>query len=229
MLVCRAGSLAHRCIVIFALDTLLQRAARGAAPFGSRRYWMMWVRATVFLLVVLDLVWWSSEPRPRPVQRFAPGLRPWVVLLMHANLRHLASTLLSIFFMVFDIFVLGLTLVLWFGLFVYVIFKQFCGPGSPCDESKYFGSIGTSFISVQVLLTTDNYPDLMLEAYNVNRVIVLPFMAFLLFGLFFIMNVVLASTYNQFTRIEAAQRALHERRRRTSLRRAFDELVAPVR
>ena len=47
-------------------------------------------------------------------------------------------------------------------------------------------------VHMLVLLTTANYPDVMMPAYNASRPSVLFFVSFLLVGLFFCMNLVLA-------------------------------------
>ena len=162
------------CIGMFAADTLLQRAYRGPTQRGSKRQFMLLFRLSMYCAIIFDLLWWSADAHAPPVQRLAPGFRPWVVVSVHPQLRKLVLLLGSLLFRVLDTFLLGLLLVLWFGLFMFVLFKQFCGPGSPCDESFYFGDIPTSFVSVQVLLTTNNFPDVMLEAFNINRLAVLP-------------------------------------------------------
>lgn len=50
-----------------------------------------------------------------------------------------------------------------------------------------------------VLLTTANYPDVMMPAYKVSRLYVLFFIAFLVIGLFFLMNMLLAVFYNNYS------------------------------
>ena len=56
-------------------------------------------------------------------------------------------------------------LVLWFGMVMYVLFNQYCRPPE-CDQSPYYGTIGLSFLSSFTILTTANFPDVMMSAYT---------------------------------------------------------------
>jgi hypothetical protein len=61
------------------------------------------------------------------------------------------------------------------------------------DEGhEYFPNFSSAMVHMLVLLTTANYPDVMMPAYNASRPSVLFFVSFLLVGLFFCMNLVLA-------------------------------------
>ena len=49
-----------------------------------------------------------------------------------------------------------------------------------------------------VLLTTSNFPDIMLPAYEKNKLSAIFFVSFLVLGLFFLMNLLLAIFYSNF-------------------------------
>ena len=88
----------------------------------------------------------------------------------------------------------------------------------------YFPDFPNSMVNMLVLLTTANYPDVMMPAYNASRPSVLFFMSFLLVGLFFCMNLVLASVYNNY-KLQMTERALvYHRKRREGLSAAFRKL-----
>jgi len=54
-----------------------------------------------------------------------------------------------------------------------------------------------------ILLTTANFPDIMLPSYNSNRVNCLFYISFMIIGLYFLLNVLLAIVYDNYkTRIE---------------------------
>ena len=63
--------------------------------------------------------------------------------------------------------------VLWFGTVMFALFGKFCHPPD-CDESEYFGSLWLSVLSSFTILTTANYPDVMLPAYGTTGSLACP-------------------------------------------------------
>ncbi|RHY66352.1 hypothetical protein DYB30_002930 [Aphanomyces astaci] len=76
-----------------------------------------------------------------------------------------------------------------------------------------------------ILLTTANFPDIMMPAYTRNRAYGLFFIVFVAFGLFFMMNLILAQVFNNFQRIAASDEAKAVTNRAALLSQAFDLLV----
>jgi len=76
-----------------------------------------------------------------------------------------------------------------------------------------------------ILLTTANFPDIMMPAYTENRSSALFFIFFLCFGLFFLMNVILAVIFSNFERISNEAEARHSATRRKTLECAFQLLT----
>ncbi|OQR84844.1 hypothetical protein ACHHYP_12634 [Achlya hypogyna] len=72
-----------------------------------------------------------------------------------------------------------------------------------------------------ILLTTANFPDIMMPAYNANRFVSIFFIFFLCFGLFFLLNVVLAVVFNNFARFSAQELDFRDSVRRHKLTEAF--------
>ncbi|RLO07596.1 hypothetical protein DYB28_000406 [Aphanomyces astaci] len=75
-----------------------------------------------------------------------------------------------------------------------------------------------------ILLTAANFPDVMMPAYDKNRLSVLFFGFFLCFGVFFLLNVVLAVIFNNFSRNSKLSDARRQHTRVTKLQLAFDLL-----
>eukprot|EP00658_Telonema_sp_P-2_P029994 TRINITY_DN2272_c0_g1_i1.p1 TRINITY_DN2272_c0_g1~~TRINITY_DN2272_c0_g1_i1.p1 ORF type:complete len:905 (+),score=207.46 TRINITY_DN2272_c0_g1_i1:120-2834(+) len=69
--------------------------------------------------------------------------------------------------------------------------------GSP-EGSKYFGSFGDGLWNLLILLTTANNPDVMMPAYNDNRSAAIFFVSFVLIGIFFLLNFILAVVFNEY-------------------------------
>ena len=62
----------------------------------------------------------------------------------------------------------------------------------------YFNDIYTAYYNMLVLLTSANFPDVMLPAYEKRYIYSFFFILFILSGMFFLMNLLLANIYNKF-------------------------------
>ena len=61
-----------------------------------------------------------------------------------------------------------------------------------------FGTFPEAFYSMFICLTTSNFPDVMLPAYQINRWYAFFFISYLVIGLFLMMNLLLAIFYSNF-------------------------------
>ena len=93
------------------------------------------------------------------------------------------------------------------------------------EGEKYFGTIGRSIISLTVLVTTANHPNVMMPIYQYNRFSSLYFIVFVIIGTFVILNVLIATTYNHFKGfwVESMQHSFF--RRVVAFRAAFTILA----
>ncbi|RHY32302.1 hypothetical protein DYB32_002669 [Aphanomyces invadans] len=92
------------------------------------------------------------------------------------------------------------------------------------EGGKEMPNIYDACWNMMILLTAANFPDIMMPAYDKNRVVVVFFAFFLCFGLFFLLNVVLAVIFNNYSRNLKVSEAARQKTRVTKLQLAFDLL-----
>jgi hypothetical protein len=108
--------------------------------------------------------------------------------------------------------------VLFFALLGFRIFR-----GSVEGVSNFPDYIDSSF-NMLVLLTTANSPDIMLPAYEYSRPLALFFIVYLLFGVFLLMNLLMALFYSNYKdRLTKQMKEFHTERDQY-LEEKFDEL-----
>lgn len=89
------------------------------------------------------------------------------------------------------------------------------------EGRKYFNSLEDSLISLLVLLTTANNPDVMTQIYQGSRISFLYFFLFLSIGLYLILNLFTAAVYSEFRGYLEQSMQSSFLRRRVAFRAAF--------
>lgn len=85
-----------------------------------------------------------------------------------------------------------------------------------------FTSYGTTLYQMFVLFTTSNNPDVWIPAYKASRWYCLFFVLFVLIGVYFVTNLILAVVYDSFKSELAKQVSEMDRNRRSILCKAFN-------
>ena len=85
-----------------------------------------------------------------------------------------------------------LTWVAYFALFGQFLFE------STAQGILLFGSFEQSFWNMYVCLTTENFPDVMLEVTAINTAYCIFFIVFILVGVFFLSSVLLAVIFDNY-------------------------------
>ncbi|XP_045454157.1 two pore channel protein 1-like [Melitaea cinxia] len=93
-------------------------------------------------------------------------------------------------------------------------------------DNGHFQTISDSFVSMFVLLTTANFPDVMMPSYAKSKWYAVFFILYIITVLYVLMNLMLAVVYETFTRIEREKCRALLLHRRGAARRAFRLLVS---
>uniref|UniRef100_A0A671MPV7 Two pore calcium channel protein 1-like n=1 Tax=Sinocyclocheilus anshuiensis TaxID=1608454 RepID=A0A671MPV7_9TELE len=112
-------------------------------------------------------------------------------------------------------------------LFFMVIFAilGFC-LFSANTADPYFSTLENSIVSLFVLLTTANFPDVMMPAYSKNRWSCIFFIVYLSIELYFIMNLLLAVVFDTFNGVEKMKFKSLLLHKRSAIEHAFQLLVS---
>uniref|UniRef100_A0A8C8GWB0 Voltage-dependent calcium channel protein TPC1 n=1 Tax=Oncorhynchus tshawytscha TaxID=74940 RepID=A0A8C8GWB0_ONCTS len=91
---------------------------------------------------------------------------------------------------------------------------------------KYFNTLENSIVSLFVLVTTANFPDVMMPAYSRNRWSCVFFIVYLSIELYFIMNLLLAVVFDTFNGVEKMKFKSLLLHKRSAIDHAFQLLVS---
>ncbi|XP_059474256.1 two pore calcium channel protein 1-like [Neocloeon triangulifer] len=95
-------------------------------------------------------------------------------------------------------------------------------------DDPYFRSLPDAFVNLFVLLTTANFPDVMMPAYARSRWNSIFFVSYLSIVLYLLMNLLLAVVYEAFTSIERDKFRKLLLHKREAVKRAFTLLAEPA-
>ena len=119
-------------------------------------------------------------------------LRPIIVATFTDSIRENALTLAK------DLRDAGVVLsMIFIFIFLYATICHYFYEGK-YGGFQYFATMPMAYYRMLILLTTANFPDIMLPAYEQNFWNCLIFMSFLTIGLYFLSNVLLANVYTKF-------------------------------
>ena len=119
--------------------------------------------------------------------------------------------------------IIDMLILLFFFIFASALFAFYLFSSNLKDP--YFQTFTKSFVSLFVLLTTANFPDVMMPSYYRSRSSSIFFIAFLVVSLYLLMNLMLAVVYEIFTRMEKHKFRKLMLHRRLACQHAFRLLV----
>ncbi|XP_031474230.1 two pore calcium channel protein 1A [Nymphaea colorata] len=188
---------------------------------GTHLFWKNDVNKlkVVFLFILIaDLVVDVLYVTPGPVMslplRIAPYARVIIVILNVRELRACMLTLAGMISVFLDIVALWILFLLICSWLAYVIFED-------TSQGKIFKSYGATLYQMFVLFTTSNNPDVWIPAYKTSRWYSLFFVLYVLLGVYFVTNLILAVVYDSFKDQLAKQVAQTDTMQKHNLSLAF--------
>ena len=194
-------------LLVFAFDTYLSYVALTRAGFIRSKFRQLKVLALV--VCVVDSCVSIADPL-RPF-RLARLFRCYFLIERSGRLRRVLKSLLRAAPVIGNVLFLLLIHVLFFGFLGWMLFahleredpsrlgcRRLDENVVASTEKCYFQDLNDAFINLFILLTNANFPDIMMPSYRTNRWSFLFFVAFLLIGLYLLMQLVLAVIFHTF-------------------------------
>ncbi|GAB4859586.1 mitochondrial thiamine pyrophosphate transporter [Ancistrocladus abbreviatus] len=212
--------------LIYEVVTLLVLIMHTLFPIsyeGLHIYWKKPLhRLKVILLLTLAADIFAYALHLSPVTSFSLPVRiaPYIrVLFFILNIRDLRESIVVIAGMLgtyLNVLALGLLFLLFCSWLAYVMFED------TSQGETVFTSYGTTLYQMFVLFTTSNSPDVWIPAYKDSRWYCLFFVLYVLLGVYFVTNLILAVVYDSF-KSQLAKEVFEMDQMRTSiLAKAFN-------
>ena len=121
-------------------------------------------------------------------------IRPFVVYIFFSAIR---SNMWMILHSLKDTMVILITILVYIFLFAVLSYYLF---RNTFEGVIYLSDVNESYYQLLILLTTANFPDVMLPAYETDYFHSLIFVLYLIIGLYFFCNILLANVFSMYKR-----------------------------
>jgi hypothetical protein len=198
------------CLILWFMELgMIYIFARKNSAFYMR------VRCGLVAVAFADMLWTAFHPSHWRVGKY---LRPVITVAFSASLQQSIGHIMRVVPKIAYVALLLMYLVLIYGCSGVLLFRDYP------DHAVYFRNFRETFLNLFVLLTTANNPMVMIPAYEHNRATVLFFVSFVCFGLFFLMNLILATIFDSFKQQVKEERFHQFHCRRAAIREAYVQL-----
>ena len=167
-------------------------------------------------VAVITLVWgmiswkWLGTSR-----QFAPLLRIVIIVTSSKPMQRELATVIQLVPEISSILFILMVIIVFYGWIGCVLFYE------TAEGAQSFSNLVESMWTLWIMVTTANYPDVMMPAYNQNPIMCIYFVSFMMISFFFIMNVVLASVVNTYQNDDDARKITIKNMRKKNLQSAF--------
>ncbi|CAM0882102.1 unnamed protein product [Alopecurus aequalis] len=182
---------------------------------GLNIFWKSTInKLKVLLLFILacDILVFAFSAQPF---RVAPYIRVVFLIMTIRELRMCAITLYGLLGTYLNVLALSTLFLLFASWVAYVTFED------TLQGKTIFTSYGVTLYQMFVLFTTSNNPDVWVPAYKISRWYSLFFIVYVLLGVYFLTNLILAVIYDSFKEQFAKQLSQVDSIRKSILQKAF--------
>ncbi|CAI2359144.1 unnamed protein product [Moneuplotes crassus] len=156
------------------------------------------------VISIIDVIIALSRGKGMFVSKFIRVIR---ISLSIRSLREAMKRIILVIYDSKEIFFLIIFYLLFFSWAGYMLFE-----GTP-QGFAYFGSLYETIWNLFILLTTANFPDVMMPAYQMSTFYVIFFLLFIFVGVYFFLNLLLAVFYSNYgSRVEESIKEYEHKR-----------------
>lgn len=189
---------------------------------GAQLYWkniLNQLKVICITILVADFLVYMLYLSPVAFDYLPVRVAPYIrVVFFIMNIRHLRESIIILAGMLgtyLNVMALWLLFLLFSSWLAYVIFED-------TQQGKLiFTSFGATLYQMFILFTTSNNPDVWIPAYKASRWYCLFFVLYVLLGVYFVTNLILAVVYDSFKSQLAKQISEMDRLRKSILAKAF--------
>lgn len=157
------------------------------------------------VLATLSILIFALSMRFKTTAFYGDLLKPFIIINFLGTLR---QSLLDFLGDIWGSFTILFTIFAWIFIFSLAGFFMF---RDSFEGATYFLNLSASFWSMLTLMTTANFPDVMMPAYYNDFFASIFFVVYLLVGLFFLLNLLLASVFSKFKERFEERMAIHDK------------------
>lgn len=204
-------------LVILLVHTFFPISYEGSRIFWTSRLNLVKVACVVVLIVdvLVDILYLSPVAFDFLPFRIAPYVRVIIFILSIRELRDsliLLSGMLGTYLNILALWMLFLLFASWIAFVMFEDTQQ---------GLTVFTSYGATLYQMFILFTTSNNPDVWIRAYKSSRWSSLFFVLYVLIGVYFVTNLILAVVYDSFKEQLAKQVSGMDQMKRRMLEKAF--------
>ena len=174
---------------------------------------------TIFCVVsVLDIFVSFAVHRTWRLSQF---IRPVLLLIVSKSVRRTLLSILSSLPPIVEVLFLLFALIVffsWFGLLLWVDL-----PGQ-----QLYNNVANALSSTQTLISTVNFPDVMIPFYQNSWWSCIFFFLYMVIGFYFLLPLILALTYNEYKKRITRDSKKYREKQLASLKAAFTQLDVTV-
>lgn len=205
-------------LIILMVHTLFPLSYEGVSIYWKRL--LNKLKVILLLILIVDLVVYALYLSPVAFYslpfRIAPYIRVMFFILNISDLRDSMVILAGMLGTYLNVLALWLLFLLFSSWLAFVIFED------TLQGKTIFTSYGTTLYQMFILFTTSNNPDVWIPAYKASRWYCLFFVLYVLLGVYFVTNLILAVVYDSFKSELVKQVAEKDRMRIRILSKAFN-------